>query len=199
MESLFEQLSNDISNAKSLQDVDLLKSKYLGKKSYLKQEYDKMKNLSPEERQIFGKQLNAVKEQIELDLANAKKYIEAKTIEDKIQNEYMDMSLPGFSQQVGAKHPLAILENKCNYRLGQLGFSVVEGPEVEDEYHNFDALNIPKHHPARDAQDTFWVDGGLLLRSHTTTVQTRVLEAQRNGTLPIKIVSPGRVYRNEAV
>lgn len=199
MESLFEQLSNDISNASSFQDIDLLKSKYLGKKSYLKQEYDKMKTLSSEDRQVFGKQLNELKTQIEQNLLNAKDLIEARTIDDKIQNEYLDMSLPGFAQQSGAKHPLSILENKCNYRLSQLGFSVVDGPEVEDEYHNFDALNIPKHHPARDAQDTFWVDGGLLLRSHTTTVQTRILEAQKNGGLPIKIVSPGRVYRNEAV
>ena len=199
MDSLLEELAKDIKECKTIQDIDLVKSKYLGKKSILKREYDKMKTLSSEERQEYGKQLNEVKKEIETDIAIAKKNIEIQTIEDKLHSEYLDMSLPGYAQQLGGLHPLSILENKCNYRLKQLGFSVVEGPEVEDEYHNFDALNIPKHHPARDAQDTFWVDGGLLLRSHTTTVQTRVLEAQRDGKLPIKIISPGRVYRNEAL
>ncbi len=199
MEDLIDQLSNELANAKTLQEIDLLKSKYLGKKSILKKEYDQLRLLPLDQRQKVGKELNAVKELIEQTLSNAKIELQSKIVEDKIQNDYMDMSLPGYCQELGAKHPLTILENKCNYRLGQLGFSVVDGPEVEDEYHNFDALNIPKHHPARDAQDTFWVDGGLLLRSHTTTVQTRILEAQKNGNLPIKIVSPGRVYRNEAV
>ena len=105
--------------------------------------------------------------------------------------------MPGQTTRRGARHPLTVVENQCMDVLRRLGFKLVDGPEIDDAYHNFDALNIPEHHPARDMQDTFWVTGGLLLRSHTTTVQARVLSSKPS--LPIRIASAGRVYRNEAV
>lgn len=196
---ILENLKQDIAQARSMKDLDMLKSKYLGKKSILKQRYDELKTIEPLRVQAEAQALNQIKKSIEVMLSEAKNQIEELTIQNLIEDGYMDMSVPGFAQLSGSKHPLTILENKCTSLLGRLGFNLVDGPEVEDEYHNFDALNIPKHHPARDAQDTFWIDGGLLLRSHTTTVQVRTLEALKNSELPIKIVSPGRVYRNEKV
>ena len=199
MENILELLQQDVAQAKSVQEVDMLRSKYLGKKSLLKQQADQIRNIPPEKRQEFGQQLNAMRASVEKALEDAKKGVVEKIIQDRISGEHMDLSLPEIGQQPGSLHPLTMVEHKCTSLLRRLGFSVVDGPEVESAYYNFDALNVPEHHPARDAQDTFWVDGGLLMRSHTTTVQARILEANKNGTLPIKIVSPGRTYRNETV
>ena len=122
---------------------------------------------------------------------------EQRQIEEKLQSEWQDLSLDGIGIQRGSRHPLTKIERKCMAVLRQLGFELVDGPEVDNAFHNFDALNIPEHHPARDMQDTFWVTGGLLLRSHTTTVQARVLSTKPE--LPIRVASMGRVYRNEAI
>lgn len=126
-----------------------------------------------------------------------KAIVEAAAVAARLDAEWLDLSMPGTAPLRGARHPLTVVEARCLAVLRQLGFTVVDGPEVETAYYNFDALNIPKHHPARDMQDTFWVSGGLLLRSHTTTVQARVLQSKP--PLPIRVASMGRVYRNEAV
>ena len=121
----------------------------------------------------------------------------AQALAAQLDAEWQDLSMPGLAVPRGKRHPLTEVENRCMDVMRLLGFELVDGPEVEHPYYNFDALNIPKHHPARDMQDTFWVDGRYLLRSHTTTVQARVLESTPE--LPVRVCSLGRVYRNEAV
>ncbi|MEL6343905.1 MAG: phenylalanine--tRNA ligase subunit alpha, partial [Myxococcota bacterium] len=127
----------------------------------------------------------------------ASKTIDARAMQGRLEAERMDLTMPGIAPRRGSRHPLTAVERRCMAVMRQLGFRRVDGPEVELQYFNFDALNIPKHHPARDMQDTFYVDGDLVLRTHTTSVQARALS--KSPPLPFKIVSQGRVYRNEAV
>jgi phenylalanyl-tRNA synthetase alpha chain len=145
-----------------------------------------------------AKAINDAAAIVEAELSDAVARIEAEALRIRLAADWLDLSMPGVAVPRGARHVVSIVEDRILEVLRQLGFELVDGPEVEDPYYNFDALNIPEHHPARDLQDTFWVTGGLLLRSHTTTVQARVLEAA-NGKGPIRIACAGRVYRNEAV
>ncbi len=172
---------------------------HTGKKSAIKGALAGLKQLPAEERPAFAARVHAVQQQVDAELDAAMKQAEAAELAARLDEEWQDLSLPGLGPQLGARNPLAIVEERCLDMLRRMGFSLVDGPEVESAYYNFDALNIPPHHPARDMQDTFWVSGGLLLRSHTTTVQARVLEAAAKDQLPIRIASAGRVYRNEAV
>lgn len=174
-----------------------LQKEYTGKTSPIKLALGNLRSVPAEERKLVAEQLNALKNTIEQQLTDKAESLARAEMDKQVASEWMDMTMPGVSPQRGQRHPLTVIERKCMDVLRQLGFSWVDGPEVEDAFHNFDALNIPEHHPARDMQDTFWVTGGLLLRSHTTTVQARVLESQKE--LPIRIASMGRVYRNEAV
>ena len=199
MNNILEELRTDLSKTKSIQEIDILKSKYFGKKSQLKQLADKIKEVPVAERPSYGVRMNELRVAMENLVETAKADLAARLIQESIENDYMDLSLPSFTQVPGSIHPLTIVENKCTELLRRLGFSVVDGPEVESAYYNFDALNVPEHHPARDAQDTFWVDGGLLMRSHTTTVQARTLQQNKDHGATLKVVSPGRVYRNETV
>lgn len=177
--------------------LDELKRRHLGKKSPVKAALKGLRDVDPSERPAVAASINGVRAQIEQELEQAASRIEARAMEAQLEAEWSDLSMPGLFPERGARHPLTIVENKCLAVLRQLGFELVSGPEVEHPFYNFDALNIPEHHPARDMQDTFWVDGGWLLRSHTTTVQARILE--KNPQLPIRVAAAGRVYRNEAV
>ena len=177
--------------------LDVVRRTHAGKKSPLKEALRSLRDVLPEDRAAFALSINETQATIEAELEAAGERIEAQALEARIASEWQDLTLPGLAPERGARHPLTEVEARCMEVMRQLGFSVVEGPEVEHPWYNFDALNIPEHHPARDMQDTFWVDGGWLLRSHTTTVQARVLEARP--APPVKVVSFGRVYRNEAV
>ena len=194
---LMDLFTKDMEEAKTLRELKDLQVKYTGKKGLIKQEMKKLAKLPVEEKKNFALQINTVRKQIEHLLYEAIQKAEQKQIEEKLQSEWQDLSLDGIGIQRGSRHPLTKIERKCMAVLRQLGFELVDGPEVDNAFHNFDALNIPEHHPARDMQDTFWVTGGLLLRSHTTTVQARVLSTKPE--LPIRVASMGRVYRNEAV
>ena len=195
--ALREEFSTAIEAVGSMVDLENVRQRYLGKNGVVKELLNGLKTLPADERKSVAANLNAFKDHIEGNLHTAQASINKKETELRIAAEWQDVSLPGSANQCGARHPLSLVEEKCLSVLNLLGFEFVDGPEVETPFHNFDALNIPEHHPARDAQDTFWLENNLLLRSHTSTVQIRTL--QNRTELPIRIASPGRVYRNETV
>jgi len=180
-----------------LAECDGLRQRFLGKKGLIKGLFANAKNIESSQRKAFIAEINAAKAFVESSLTEKADQLAQKELNERLETESIDISLPGTVGEKGARHPLTRIERRCLEILASLGFTVADGPEVETPYHNFDALNIPEHHPARDLQDTFWLDNGLLLRSHTSTVQIRVLEQCES--FPVKIVSPGKVYRNESV
>jgi phenylalanyl-tRNA synthetase alpha chain len=183
--------------ASSPEQLAEIRTLYLGKKSYVKTALKSVGGMSAEERPRFAKEINDAQQSIERELEEAGARIAEAAVARQVESEWQDLTVPGIAQERGAMHPLTEVQNTCMAVMRRLGFTLAEGPEIESPYYNFDALNIPENHPARDMQDTFWLPNNLLLRSHTTTVQARALEAKP--PLPIKIVSPGRTYRNEAV
>lgn len=197
MTDILVEVREALSLIQDLVALTQVEKKYLGKNGSLKAELKKLKDLPPEEKAQFAQEVQSKIQQVEAWVADKARELEAKQLEAKFAKEWVDISLPGTQPSLGARHPIKQFQNKLLTILKQLGFSLGDGPEVETAFYNFDALNIPEHHPARDMQDTFWLENNLLLRSHTTTVQARVLE--QHPKLPIKIAIAGRVYRNEAV
>ena len=197
VDALLEQFRTDLAAANDPATLDTVRRTHTGKKSPIKAAFKGLRALDPDERAATAAALNRASQTIEAELESAKITIESKALAAQLDAEWQDLTMPGQAPRRGARHPLTEVENRCMDVLRRLGFELVDGPEIDAAYYNFDALNIPEHHPARDMQDTFWVTGGLLLRSHTTTVQARVLESKPD--LPIRIASAGRVYRNEAV
>ena len=182
--------SNDID---SLND---LKNKYLSRKGKLSDLFTKLGTVDSSERPIVGKKINDLKQSFSKSILEIENSFDSNP--NKSSNDLIDLTLPGDSISYGTKHPITKTINEIKSIFSQIGFSVAYGPEIDDDYHNFEALNIPKHHPARDMQDTFFIqqDPDILLRTHTSSVQVRYLE---NNPPPLKILSPGRVYRNEAI
>ena len=197
VEGILAAFRAQLAAAASADDLEQVKRAYTGRKSALKAALKGLRNVVPEDRPRVAQAVNTAQRTVEAELAAAAASIEEKAISAQIESEWQDLSMPGLTVPRGRRHPLTEVENRCMDVMRLLGFELVDGPEVEHPYYNFDALNIPKHHPARDMQDTFWVDGRYLLRSHTTTVQARVL--QSTPALPVRVCSMGRVYRNEAV
>jgi phenylalanyl-tRNA synthetase alpha chain len=197
IEQILNTFREELASAHTPEAVKELRTRYLGKKSYVKTALKSLGTMPAEERPNFAKAVNEAQQTIERELDEALTRLADAAVTRQIESEWQDLTLPGIAQQRGAIHPLTRVQNICMDAMRRLGFVLAEGPEVETAYYNFDALNIPENHPARDMQDTFWLPNGLLLRSHTTTVQARVLESKP--PLPIKVISPGRTYRNEAV
>lgn len=196
------ELLKELKNAQTTQDLDNIKSKWLGKKSKIKAQMDTLRDLPADQRAKVGAQINILRAQYEKAIEDAKSEMTDKLINEKLKNDSFDMTLPGISIKSGALHPVSVIEEKCINAMRRLGFVVANGPEIEDPKYNFDLLDIPKHHPARDMQDTFWIKKDeKLLRTHTTSVQSRYMIDLKGdeSKLPICIVSPGRVYRNEAL
>jgi len=187
----------ELSAAESPEALQELRTKYLGKKSYVKTALKTLGGLSADERPRVAKDINDAQQLIEQELDAATERVAQKAVAKQIESEWQDLTLPGIAQERGSTHPLTKVHESAMAVMRRLGFTLAEGPEIETPYYNFDALNIPENHPARDMQDTFWLPNNMLLRSHTTTVQARVLE--QHPSLPIKVVALGRVYRNEAV
>lgn len=182
-----------ITDPKSL---DELRVRYLGKKGELTAILKQMGQLSAEERPRVGQLANEVREAIEQLIEEKSATLKAALLEKQLESEKLDVTLPGIAAPIGKPHPLTrVLDEVKEIFLG-MGFSVAEGPEVELDYYNFEALNIPKNHPARDTQDTFYVSDNVVLRTQTSPVQVRTMEAQKP---PIRIIAPGRVYRSDAV
>ena len=178
------------------ENLEEIKVQYLGKKGELTALLRGMGALSPEERPKMGQLVNEVRESIEKALAEKAAAMREKLLERKLASEKLDVTLPGATLPAGHLHPLTQVQRELEDIFIGMGFSIAEGPEVELDYYNFQALNIPENHPARDTQDTFYISDKVLLRSQTSPVQVRTMEKQRP---PIRVISPGRVYRSDAL
>lgn len=185
-----------LNEADTLARLEELRIQYLGKKGELTAVMKGMGKLSPEERPVIGQLANEVRTGIETALEAKKSALEAAAADAKILSETIDVTMPGRRTAKGKKHPLTTVLDELKDIFIGMGFTIAEGPEVELDYYNFEALNIPKDHPARDSQDTFYIDENVVLRSQTSSVQARVMEQQQP---PIRLISPGRVYRSDAV
>jgi len=183
-----------IEAAKDLDALEAVRVEVLGRKGSLAQ--INVGKLSPEERGAAGKALNAAKRALESALEARKEAFAGAALNARLAAEWVDLTLPAPGSRPGSLHPVTQVRHEIEDLFTSLGFSVLDGPEVEDEYHNFDALNIPATHPARDMQDTFWLTDGHLLRTHTSPVQVRGME--RLGP-PLRMIAPGRVFRNEEI
>ncbi|MEL0027505.1 MAG: phenylalanine--tRNA ligase subunit alpha [Perlucidibaca sp.] len=192
LQALVAQCQTAVAEASDSSAVEALRVQYLGKKSRLSELSKQMGKLSDEERRAFGAELNAVREAITSALNNRKQVLDKEALDARLQAERLDVTLPGRGQLPGGLHPVTRVLERIEDFFTRVGFSVADGPEVEDDFHNFEALNIPSHHPARAMHDTFYFDANRLLRTHTSPVQVRVMESQQP---PIRIVCPGRVYR----
>lgn len=177
-------------------ELENIRVKYLGKKGELTQILRGMGQLSNEERPIVGKLANEAREDIEALITKASDILKNNENELKLKSEVIDISMPGKKQTVGKRHPLDLTLEKVNEIFLSMGFAIEEGPEVETDYYNFEALNIPKNHPARGEQDTFYINDSVVLRTQTSGMQIRTMEIQKP---PIKMISPGKVYRSDAV
>jgi len=195
MENLDALLAEGKAAAEAASDVrtlDEVRVQYLGKKGHLTQLLKGLGKLSNEERPAAGARINVAKEALS-DVLNARKSVlENAALEAQLAAEKVDVTLPGRQPELGGLHPVTKTMDRIEAFFSRIGYSVEEGPEIEDDYHNFEALNIPSHHPARAMHDTFYFDAHRLLRTHTSPVQVRTMEAQKP---PIRIICPGRVYR----
>lgn len=191
-----EALRSEINqfSAKDSNDAESFRIKYLGTKGVLKQIMAGMKNVPAENKKQFGQVLNEFKNFVEARYSA----IVEDTGKQTSTQKYIDLSLPGDTINVGTRHPLTLTRNRIVSIFKRLGFALAEGPDIEDDWHNFGAMNLPEDHPARDMQDTFYIhqQPSWLLRTHTSSVQARVMENQRT---PIRVICPGRVYRNETI
>ncbi len=185
-----------IAAAQNAAELEAVRVEALGRKSGFTQFSKEMGKLAPEERARIGKLLNAARQALETALETRQKQFAEAALRARLDSEWLDITLPAPGPRRGHLHPITRIQRELEGLFASLGFAVLDGPEVETEYHNFDALNIPPDHPARDMQDTFWLDGGNLLRTHTSPVQVRGME--RLGP-PLRMIAPGRVFRNESV
>ena len=185
-----------IEAAGSVEELDGVRVQALGRKGALAQISKEVGKLAPEERARAGKLLNAAKQTLEEAFERQKAKFDEAKLAARLDAEWVDLTIPAPGTRPGSLHPVTQIQNEIEDLFVSLGFMVLDGPEVETEYHNFDALNIPADHPARDAQDTFWLTDGNLLRTHTSPVQVRGMERFRP---PLRMVAPGRVFRNESV
>ena len=195
LEALKEKALRELEGLDSLQKLREFQVRYLGRKGELKSLLKEMGRLAPEERPLVGQLANRIKDLVEKAIAEKEKVLRAQEEERRLEAERIDVTLPGRGPDLGGVHPLTRVLREIEEVFISLGFQVAQGPEIETDYYNFEALNIPPHHPARDMQDTFYIEGGLLLRTHTSPVQIRVMERFRP---PIRIIAPGKVYRRDA-
>lgn len=192
LESLRSQALEAIDNADDLKLLEQIRVDFLGKKGQISSLMKGLGKLSNEERPKAGAKINEVKTQVQSQLEKRKKTLEQALLNAKLAAETIDISLPGRSVQTGGIHPITRTIERMEDFFRSAGFDVAEGPEIEDEFHNFEALNIPSHHPARAMHDTFYFDAGRLLRTHTSPVQIRTMQQEPP---PLRIICPGRVYR----
>lgn len=185
-----------IESAEDPEALEAVRVEVLGRKGILAQISKEMGKLSPEGRASVGKLLNAAKQTLEAAFDTKKAKFESAALAQKLDSEWVDLTLPAPGPRPGSLHPLTQLQREIEEVFTSMGFAVLGGPEVESEYNNFDALNIPPDHPARDMQDTFWLEGDHLLRTHTSPVQVR---GMRKLGPPLRMIAPGRVFRNEEV
>lgn len=196
LQAIKENAIQQIQASDALERLNEVRVAFLGKKGELTNVLKGMKDVAPEDRPKVGQLVNEAREAIERELEATKAKMEKKIREEKMKREVIDVTLPAKKNRLGHRHPNTIALEEVERIFIGLGYEVVEGPEVEKDYYNFEALNIPANHPAKDEQDTFYVNGDILLRTQTSSVQVRVME---QGKLPIRILAPGRVFRSDEV
>lgn len=196
LQKLKEKALLQIQESDELTKLNDVRVAFLGKKGELTSILKGMKDLTPEERPAFGQLVNDTREKIEQMLEETKNKLEALELEKKLKEEVIDVTLPSKKNYVGHRHPNTIALEEVERIFVGMGYEVVEGPEIEYDYYNFEALNIPANHPAKDEQDTFYINDKILLRTQTSPVQVRVME---KGKLPIRMIAPGRVFRADEV
>ena len=198
MKETLEQIRSDALNEIAAPDADPeeLRVRFLGKKGKLTAVLRGMGSLSAEERPVIGQLANEVRSALENALNEKAAELKEKKLERQLRHEKLDVTMPGSALPMGHQHPLTRVQREMEDIFIGMGFQIAEGPEVEYDYYNFQALNIPENHPARDTQDTFYITDNILLRSQTSPVQVRVMEKQKP---PIRVISPGRVYRSDAL
>jgi len=197
---MIEQIKNHIQevnafDADNKEDLEQFRIKYLGKKGILNNFFAEFKNVSNDQKKEFGQVINEFKKATEEKVKNIQELLESK---EETQGIYGDLTRTGYPLELGSRHPISLVKNRVVEIFSNIGFNISEGPEIEDDWHNFTALNLPEYHPARDMQDTFFIQTNpdTLLRTHTSSVQVRYME---NNKPPIRTISPGRVFRNEAI
>ena len=191
-----EKALAQINSTDSLEKLNEVRVSFLGKKGELTEVLKGMKDVAPQDRPAVGQIVNETRQAIEEVLENAKKELSAKMREVQLKSEVIDVTLPAKKNNVGHRHPNTVALDEVKRIFVGMGYEVVEGPEVEQDYYNFEALNIPPNHPARDTQDTFYINENTVLRTQTSPIQVRVMEKKKP---PIRIIAPGRVYRSDAV
>lgn len=196
LEQIRQKAEAALKNAADSKEIEDLRVKFLGKKGELTAILKQMGKLSAEERPKIGKLANDVRQDIEKTITKKQNEIKAALLEKQLENEEIDITLPGKKQYIGGMHPLKKVEDEVKEIFLGMGFEAVDGPEVEYDYYNFEALNLPPDHPARDTQDTFYITDKILLRTQTSSVQVHVMEERKP---PIRVISPGAVYRSDAV
>ena len=189
---LMDQAHQELSAAASLAALDEVRVRYMGKKGILTDQLKQLGQLPPEQRRDAGQEINKAKQALAAALEARKESMQEEALNERLQAERVDVTLPGRDAEAGSLHPITLTIKRIEAIFAQLGFDVVEGPEIEDDFHNFTALNVPEHHPARAMHDTFYFDDGLLLRTHTSSVQIHTMEDQEP---PYRVIAPGRVYR----
>ena len=196
LEAIRAAANQQLQQAKDLRELDDLRVRFLGKKGELTAILKRMGSLSAEERPVIGQLANQIRESVEGELAARTQALKAALQAERLRAEAIDVTMPGTAPAPGRQHPLSIVLDEMKEIFLGMGFDVVQGPEVETDYYNFEALNLPKDHPARDTQDTFYISENILLRTQTSPVQIRTMEERKP---PIRIIAPGRVYRSDAV
>lgn len=196
LQSIREKAAEAMAACADSRELDAIRVKYLGKKGEITALMKNMRNLTPEERPAFGQMVNDARAAIEEGLAQQKSRLEAIALEHKLKSETLDVTMPGTHAPIGKIHPLNLVLNEVKEIFIGMGFSISEGPDVESDYYNFEALNIPKDHPARDTQDTFYISDNVVLRTQTSPIQVRTMEKKKP---PIRIIAPGRVFRSDDV
>ncbi len=192
LEGLVAEAGQKIDQAAKLPELDEVRVRYLGKSGLLTAQLKKLGELPKEDRPAAGQAINLAKQELEAAIDARKRYLKQEVLQQRLTTEGVDVTLPGRGQESGGLHPVTRTLERINQLFANAGFKVAEGPEIEDDFHNFEALNIPAHHPARAMHDTFYFDEHLLLRTHTSPVQIREMQ---NAEPPLKIIAPGRVYR----
>jgi phenylalanyl-tRNA synthetase alpha chain len=192
LNALAQQAKEAISAADDNASLEQLRVDFLGKKGQITALLKGLGKLSAEERPAAGAEINVIKQELQGLISERKALLESAAVEAKLAAETIDVTLPGRGQSTGGIHPVTRTIERIEDFFSSIGFDIVEGPEIEDDYHNFEALNIPTHHPARAMHDTFYIDETTVLRTHTSPVQVRVMETQKP---PLRIICPGRVYR----
>lgn len=192
LETLLQQAQEKVDSAENLRALDEVRVAYLGKTGAFTEQLKQLGKLPKEERPQAGQAINKAKQALQKAIETRKSALEQAELNARLASEKIDVTLPGRNSSSGGLHPVTRTIERIEKLFANAGFSVAEGPEIEDDFHNFEALNIPAHHPARAMHDTFYFDEHLLLRTHTSPVQIRVME---NAEPPLKVIAPGRVYR----